>query len=410
MMELESVIAEFRKDFPLLAEGDIAYLDNAATTQKPRQVLDAVREYYEKSNSNPFRGVYRLSEASTEEYEASRKAVAEFINAGSPDEVIFTRNATESLNLVAYSYGAANINAGDEIVVSVMEHHSNFLPWKKLADEKGAVLKPLRPTPEGEITEDALRKVLSDRTRLVAVTQASNVLGRVNDLKAIASVVHEYGAVLVADGAQSVPHMPVDVQDLDVDFLAFSGHKMLAPMGIGVLYGKMALLEEMPPFLSGGEMIETVHWDRVTYAPVPHKFEAGTVNAGDAVGLRAAIEYINRVGFDTIHAQEQALTALAMEGLSSMKGVHVVGSQMAQEHCGIVTFTIDGVHPHDIASILDSKGVCVRAGHHCAQPLMDYLGLNSTTRASFAFYNTAEDVQRFVDGIGEVRRLMGYGE
>ncbi|MGN0319896.1 MAG: aminotransferase class V-fold PLP-dependent enzyme [Lachnospira sp.] len=409
MSDLNKTIESIRKDFPLISEGNIAYLDNAATTQKPVAVLNAVNRYYQEMNANPFRGVYELSEIATESYENARQAVADFIGAKDKSQIVFTRNATESLNLIAYSYGLNFLKSGDEIVVSVMEHHSNFLPWKQVAEKTGAVLKQLTPNEYGEITDESL-SVITDKTRLVAVTQTSNVFGRVNDIGKIAKAAHDAGAVIVADGAQSVPHMPVNVTELDVDFLVFSGHKMLAPMGIGVLYGKKELLDKMPPFLSGGEMIEIVHWDRVKYAEVPHKFEAGTVNAGGAVGLHAAIDYMNSVGFDTIMAQEHKLTKIAVDAIKDMKGVNLLGSPDASEHAGIVTFTIDGVHPHDVASILDSQHIAVRAGHHCAQPLMDFLKVNSTTRASFAFYNTEEEVKRFVDELSKIRRLMGYGD
>ncbi|MCD8144240.1 MAG: cysteine desulfurase [Oscillospiraceae bacterium] len=410
MHDLQSRVAALRADFPLLDSQDIVYLDNSATSQRPTQVLEAEKRFYEEKNANPFRGVYELSEACTEAYEAARTAVADFIHAKQSEEIIFTRNATESLNLVAYSYGLNFLKPGDEIVVSVMEHHSNFLPWRYVAERTGAILVKLEPTPQGAITDEILDSVLNERTRLVALTQMSNVLGQVYDLKHIAERVHAVGAVLVADGAQSVPHLPVDVQALDVDFLAFSGHKMLAPTGIGVLYGKLSLLKKMPPFLQGGEMIEIVHWDRVKYAQPPHKFEAGTVNTGGAVALHAAIDYIRSVGFDTIMAQEEHLTRLAMEGMRDIPGVHIMGSPEPQDHQGIVTFTIDGVHPHDVASIFDAEHICVRAGHHCAQPLMDFLGVFSTTRASFSFYNTEEDVARFLACLGKIRRQMGYGE
>ena len=410
MNELQRKAAEYRKDFPILANNDLVYLDNSATTQRPIQVLEAEKQFYETKNANPFRGVYELSEACTQAYEDARAAVANFIHAKEPEEIIFTRNASESLNLVAYSYGMEFLKPGDEIVVSVMEHHSNFLPWKMVAERTGATLVKLEPTPEGELTDEILNNVLNEHTKLVALTQVSNVLGRVNDLKHIAKLVHAVGGVLVADGAQSVPHMPVDVVDLDVDFLAFSGHKMLAPTGVGVLYGKRKLLEKMPPFLRGGEMIEIVHWDRIKYAEIPHKFEAGTVNTGGVVALHAAIDYLNRVGFDTIQAQEHHLTKLAFEGMSQIPHVHIFGGQKPEDHCGILTFTVDGVHPHDIATIFDQDHICVRAGHHCAQPLMDFLGVFSTTRASFAFYNTEEDVQRFLHTLSQIRRKMGYAD
>ncbi len=410
MEKLENKIRTLRADFPIIKNSGYAYLDNAATTQKPVQVLEAEREYYEKRNANPFRGVYDLSEAATEAYERARARTAAFIHAGKAEEIVFTRNASESLNLIAYSYGLSCLKPGDELVVSVMEHHSNFLPWKMVAERTGATLRQLKCAPDGEITQEHLAEVLNEHTRLVALTQTSNIFGRVNDLRSIARQVHAVGAVLVADGAQSVPHMPVDVQSLDVDFLVFSGHKMLAPMGIGVLYGKYELLEKMPPFLSGGEMIETVHWDSVRYASVPHKFEAGTVNAGGAVALAAAMDYIEGVGFDVIHAQEQRLTALAMEEMRDTPGISIIGSENPREHMGIITFLVEGVHPHDVASILSAEGICVRAGHHCAQPLMDHLGIFSTTRASFYFYNTEEEVRRFTDTLRTIRRQMGYGE
>ena len=406
-------INKVRSDFPILSrtvyDRPLVYLDNAATTQKPLCVLDAMRDEYLNANANVHRGVHYLSQRATDLHEAAREKVRQFINAPKVEEIIFTRGTTESINLVASSFCEGFMTEGDEVIVSVMEHHSNFLPWKQVAEKCGAVLKQLIPDENGEITDKSL-EVITDKTRLVAVTQVSNVLGRVNDIKHIAEVAHAHGAVIVADGAQSVPHMPVNVTDLDVDFLVFSGHKMLAPMGIGALYGKKEFLDKMPPFLSGGEMIEIVHWDRVKYAEVPHKFEAGTVNTGGAVGLHAAIDYINNVGFDTIMAQERKLTKIAVDAINDMKGVNLIGSSKAEDHEGIVTFTIDGVHPHDVASILDSQHIAVRAGHHCAQPLMDFLKVNSTTRASFAFYNTEEEVQHFIEELSKIRGLMGYGD
>ncbi len=410
MEELEKRVLEVRKDFPLINNSEIAYLDNAATTQNATYVMDAERKYYEKSNANPFRGVYDLSEEATEMYENARAKVAKFIGAERPEEIIFTRNASESLNLIAYSYGLSHIKEGDEIVVSVMEHHSDFLPWKMVAEKTGATIKKLSCTKEGEITDEVLDEAIGEKTKLVAVTHVSNVFGCVNDVKKIAQRAHSMGAVIVVDGAQSVPHMPVNVRELDADFLAFSGHKMLAPMGIGVLYGKMELLDEMEPFLRGGEMIETVHWDRVKYAAVPHKFEAGTVNVGGAVGLAAAIDYIEDIGFDFIHAQEQHLTELVVNEIRKMPGIKIVGADEPEKHQGIVTFLVDGVHPHDVATILNTDRICVRAGHHCAQPLMDHLGVFSTTRVSFYFYNTEDEARRFVTSLSTIRRRMGFGE
>ncbi len=406
--ELKDKIIEYRKLFPLLSD-DFAYLDNAATTQKPVSVLDAMKDYYEKDNANPFRGVYDLSERATERYENARAKTAAFINAGSPEEIVFVRNATEALNLLAYSWCEDNISEGDEIVVSVMEHHSDFLPWKYMAEKKNAKLVKLEPDEAGAVTDEELDKCLSEKTKIVALTQVSNVLGRVNDIKHIAEKVHAAGALISVDGAQSVPHMKVDVKDLDVDFLSFSGHKMYAPMGIGALYAKKEHLENMRPFMYGGEMIQTVHWDRVTYAEVPHRFEAGTVNVGGAVGLSAAIDFINEVGWDIMEAQEEKLSRKAVEGIKSVKGIRLIGSDKPEDHKGIVTFMVEDVHPHDVADILGRAGVCVRAGHHCAQPLMDHLGVKSTCRASFAFYNTEEEVDRFIEELSKVRGLMGYG-
>ena len=406
--ELRENVIKYRKLFPLLSD-EFAYLDNAATTQKPVSVIDAMKGYYEKDNANPFRGVYDLSERATERYEEARAKTAKFINAESPEEIVFVRNATEALNLLAYSWCEDNISEGDEIVVSVMEHHSDFLPWKYMAEKKKAKLVKLEPDESGAVTDEALDKCLSEKTKLVALTQVSNVLGRVNDIKHIAEKVHAAGALISVDGAQSVPHMKVDVRDMDCDFLSFSGHKMYAPMGIGALYAKKKHLENMRPFMYGGEMIATVHWDKVTYAEVPHKFEAGTVNVGGAVGLSAAIDFINEVGWDIMEAQEEKLTIKAVEGIKATKGIRLIGSDKAEDHKGIITFMVDDVHPHDVADILGRSGVCVRAGHHCAQPLMDHLGVKSTCRASFAFYNTEEEVDKFITELSKVRGLMGYG-
>ena len=406
--ELRENVIKYRKLFPLLSD-EFAYLDNAATTQKPVSVIDAMKGYYEKDNANPFRGVYDLSERATERYEEARAKTAKFINAESPEEIVFVRNATEALNLLAYSWCEDNLSEGDEIVVSVMEHHSDFLPWKYKAEKKKAKLVKLEPDESGAVTDEALDKCLSEKTKLVALTQVSNVLGRVNDIKHIAEKVHAAGALISVDGAQSVPHMKVDVRDMDCDFLSFSGHKMYAPMGIGALYAKKKHLENMRPFMYGGEMIATVHWDKVTYAEVPHKFEAGTVNVGGAVGLSAAIDFINEVGWDIMEAQEEKLTIKAVEGIKATKGIRLIGSDKAEDHKGIITFMVDDVHPHDVADILGRSGVCVRAGHHCAQPLMDHLGVKSTCRASFAFYNTEEEVDKFITELSKVRGLMGYG-
>lgn len=400
----------YRKDFPLLMENPVIYLDSAATAQKPECVLKVEQDFYRHWNANPMRGFYALSMEATEKLEESREAVRRFINAPSSGEIIFTRNTTESLNLIAYSYGLSKLKAGDEILVSIMEHHSNLLPWQMAAEKTGAVLKFLECEADGRITQEQLDRAFSDRTRLVAVAQVSNVLGRENPIRRIAAMARERGAVVVVDAAQSAPHMPVDVQELDVDFLAFSGHKLMGPMGIGVLYGRRALLEEMPPFLTGGEMIESVTRTGAVFAPVPQKFEAGTVNAAGAWGLKAAVGYLESVGFEAVRNQELSLTAVALEGLQRIPHVHVLGSERPEEHCGILTFTVDGVHPHDVSAILDAGGIAVRAGHHCAQPLLTHLKISSATRASIYFYNTQEEIAAFLENVAGIRRKMGYGE
>ena len=398
-----------RQDFVLLQNTDRVYFDNAATSQKPKCVIDAVQEFYEKYNANVLRGLYPLSVEATERYENARKTVQRFIHAACPEEIIFTRNATESMNLVAYSYGMTNLKAGDEILVSILEHHSNILPWQMVSRATGAKLVFLECEPDGTIPKEKMDESFSEHTRLVAVTQVSNVLGCVNDIPELVKRARACGAEILMDAAQSAPHMPIDVQKLDVDFVAFSGHKMLAPMGIGVLYGKQELLEKMPPFLTGGEMIETVSRYDAVYAELPHKFEAGTVNAGGAVGLAAAIDYLESYGMDTLHAVEQELTAYLFRGMNAIPHVHVLGSQREDNHTGIVSFTVDQVHPHDISEVLSSDGMDIRAGHHCAQPLHDHLGIHSTARASLMFYNTKEEIDRFLESVSNIRRRMGFG-
>lgn len=401
---------DFKKDFPLFKDRDVIYLDNAATAQKPACVIEAEKEFYEKHNANPLRGFYPLSLEATDAYEAARKTVQQFIHAASETEIIFTRNTTESLNLVAYSYGLNNLCPEDEIVVSIMEHHSNMLPWQMVARQTGAKLIYLECEKDGSLSEAKLDEAFSDKTRLVAITQVSNVLGRPTPVEEIVRRARKSNAVVVLDAAQSSPHMPIDVQKLDVDFLAFSGHKLMGPMGIGVLYGKKKLLKAMPPFLTGGEMIDSVTRDGAKYAEIPHKFEAGTVNAAGAVGLAAAIDYIDKIGFETMQESELTLTKRALEGLKAIQKVHVLGSELAEEHTGILTFTIEDVHPHDVSAVLESDGVAARAGHHCAQPLLEYLGVRSATRASLMFYNTEEEVDALVKSVAGVRRRMGYGE
>ena len=400
----------YRDDFPLLNNLDIAYLDNAATAQRPQCVLDAEAEFYKTHNANPLRGLYPLSIAATDDYENAREAVRAFLNAKSAREIIFTRNTTEGLNLVAYSYGLSHVKAGDEVLVSILEHHSNLLPWQMVCRQTGATLKFMECEPDGSLDLNKVEALITDRTKLVACTHVSNVIGRVNPNRQMADLAHRHGAVMVVDGAQSTPHIPVDVQALDADFLAFSGHKLYGPMGIGVLYGKEALLNEMPPFLTGGEMIESVTRQSAVFAELPHKFEAGTVNAAGAVGLHAAIDYVNRVGFEEMHRRELALTRRAMEGIQAIPAVHVLGSEKPEEHCGILTFTVDGIHPHDISEILASDGVAIRAGHHCAQPLLAHLGHPSTARASLAFYNTEAEIDRLLNSLSTLRERMGYGK
>lgn len=401
---------DYRQDFPLLRENPIVYLDSAATAQRPDVVIEAEMEFYRKYNANPLRGLYSLGIEATDRYEEARECVAKFIHAASAKEIIFTRNATESLNLVAYSYGLSHLQKGDEIVVSILEHHSNQLPWRKVAEKTGAVVKYLECDWQGHILDADLQAAFSEKTKLVAVTQVSNVLGIRTPIEKIVALARKSGAVVVLDAAQSTPHMEVDVQKLGVDFLAFSGHKLMAPMGIGVLYGRKELLSEMPPFLTGGEMIQTVTRDKVVYAELPHKFEAGTVNGAGAWALAAAIRYLQEVGYEQIQKQELLLTTQLMDGLKKVPHVQVQGSPDPKEHCGIVSFTIDGVHPHDVSSILDADGIAVRAGHHCAQPLMQQIGVMSTTRASMYFYNTEEDIEKLLASVQTIRRRMGYGE
>lgn len=403
-------MADYKKDFPLLMNRSIAYLDNAATEQRPYAVLGAEKNFYEKYNANPLRGLYKLGVEATEQYENARERVRRFLNAGSTKEIIFTRNTTESINLVAYSYGLNFLHTEDEILVTVMEHHSNLLPWQMVAKATGARLVYLDCEQDGTLTAQEIENKITSHTKLAAIGHVSNVLGCINPVEAIIEKVHANGGVVLVDAAQSAPHMKVDVAKLDADFVAFSGHKLMASMGIGVLYGKEALLEQMPPFLSGGEMIEYVTRTGATYAELPHKFEAGTVNGGGAVSLAAALDYMDAIGMDNIVCKEQELTKYAFEGMQQIPWVQIIGSPNWEEHHGIISFAVQDVHPHDVASILDEDGVAIRAGHHCAQPLLAHLGIRSCARASFAFYNTKEDIDRFLASLSQVRRKMGYGE
>lgn len=403
----------FRQDFPILNDinNPVVYLDNGATTQKPQAVINAVRDYYIAENANPLRGLYSLSVKATEAYEKARQSVAKFINAKESCEIIFTRNATESLNLIAYSYGMNKIQENDEIVISILEHHSNILPWQMVAKAKKATLKYMYTDVEGNISDEEILSKITEKTKIVSITQVSNVLGVKTPLEKIIKRAHAVGAIVVVDGAQGAPHLATDVQKLDCDFYAFSGHKMLAPMGIGVLYGKKSLLEEMPPFLRGGEMIDMVTEQDATFAPLPEKFEAGTPNVSGAIGLKAAIDYLNNVGFDKIEAQEKELMDLAYTELAKIPYVTIYGPKNPALRYGVLSFNIEGVHPHDVSSLVDYHGnIALRAGHHCAQPLLKFLKTPSTNRISFYFYNTKEDVYKFIEQIKQVRKWMGYND
>jgi cysteine desulfurase/selenocysteine lyase len=401
---------DVRSDFPLLGRSldgkPLVYLDSAATSQKPRVVLEALRRYYEEYNANVHRGLYRIAEQATLAYEEARAKVARFLGAR-PEEVVFTRGTTESVNLVAYAYGDAFVQEGDEILLTEMEHHSNLVPWQRLAERRGARLRFLRVRSDGTLDLDPLDRLLSERTRLVAITHQSNVVGTINPVRYVADRAHAVGAVVLVDGAQSVPHMPVRVADLGCDFLAFSGHKMCGPTGIGVLWGRAEVLDRMPPFHGGGEMIERVELERSTYKAPPHRFEAGTPNIADAIALGVAVDYLEGVGMEAVREHEKSLVRYLLAQLREVDGVRVYGPQDPEVRGGAVAFTVEGVHPHDVAQVLDGEGVCVRAGHHCAQPLHRALGVAATTRASVYLYNTPEDVDALVRGLERVRRFFG---
>jgi cysteine desulfurase/selenocysteine lyase len=398
-----------RGDFPLLvANPDLHYLDSAATSQKPRVVLDALREFYETSYANPHRGAYALSVAATECYSGARETIARFLGVADADCLIFTRGTTESLNLVASAWGRENVSRGDEIVVTALEHHANFVPWQQLAIERGAAFRICELTPEGRIDLDALRSMISRRTRIVAFSHVSNALGTVNPVREIVSIVRERSeALTVCDGAQGAPHLRVRFDELGVDFYAFSGHKMCGPMGIGGLAGKRDILEAMRPYQTGGDMIEFVYDESTTWNTLPHKFEAGTPNAADAVGLAAAAQYLDSIGMDEVLRHERALLATAQRRFSQIEGVRIYGPPAA-ERSGVLSFTLDDVHPHDLATILDGDGVCIRAGHHCAQPLMRRLDLAATARASFFIYNDESDIDALVAGVVKAKGVFGH--
>ena len=388
-----------KKDFPLLENENITYLDSGATTQKPIQVIKAVEEFYQKYNANPHRGAYSLSVEATEQYENTRTKIAKFINAKHREEIIFSKNATESLNLIAYSYGLDNLKKDDEVIISIMEHHSNLVPWQKMTKQTGSKLNYMYINENYEITDEEIESKITDKTKIVGITHVSNVLGTINNVKKIIKYAHKKGAVVIVDASQSIPHMKIDVQDLDADFLVFSGHKMLAPLGIGVLYGKREILNKMTPFLMGGDMIEYVYEQETTFAPLPNKFAAGTQNVEGVIGLGAAIDYIENLGYDKIQEIEHEVISYARQELSKLDYLTLYTTPNEENHSSVISFNINGVHPHDVASILDSEGVCVRSGNHCAQPLMRFLGIDSTCRASFYIYNTKDDVDKLVKAL-----------
>lgn len=401
-------VAALRKDFPILGRPvrgrPLVYLDNAATTQKPQCVLDAILDYYRNDNANIHRGVHELSERATEAYESARERLRRFLNAAQAREIIFVRGATEGINLVAQSWGRMAVGAGDEIILSHLEHHSNIVPWQMLRDEKGAVLRVIPVLENGELDLEAYERMLGPRTKIVAVTHVSNALGTITPVRRIIEMARRWGAAVLVDGAQAAAHLKVDVRALDCDFYVLSGHKVYGPTGIGVLYGKAERLEAMPPYQGGGDMIESVSFERTTYNTLPYKFEAGTPHIAGAVGLGAAIEYLEGVGLEAVAAHEHDLLAYATEALTRVPGLKILGT--AREKAAVVSFTLDGVHPHDVGTILDQHGIAVRTGHHCAQPVMDRFGVPATTRASFAMYNTREEVDALVAGLEKVREVF----
>ena len=394
------------KDFPLIENKKITYLDSGATTQKPIQVINAIEEFYKNYNANPHRGAYSLSMEATEIYENTRTKIAKFINAKHREEIIFSKNATESLNLIAYSYGLEKLHKDDEIVISIMEHHSNLVPWQKVANKTGAKLNYMYINDDFELSDEEIESKITDKTKIVGITHVSNVLGTINNIEKIIKYAHKKGAIVVVDASQSIPHMKIDVQNLDADFLVFSAHKMLAPLGLGILYGKKEILNDMTPFLMGGDMIEYVHEQTTTYAPLPNKFEAGTQNVEAVIGLGAAIDYIENIGYDKINQIEKEVVDYAREELSKLDFITLYLTPNNKNHSSVISFNIKGIHPHDVASILDSCGVCVRSGNHCAQPLMRFLGIDSTCRASFYLYNTKEDVDKLVDSLKKAYNMF----
>jgi cysteine desulfurase / selenocysteine lyase len=402
-------VDEVRADFPILRERvnghPLVYLDNAATSQKPEAVTQAIVDYYHRDNANIHRGVHLLSQRATRAFEAARNALHAFLNSSHASEIVFVRGATEAINLVAQTYGRAQIGAGDEVLITAMEHHSNIVPWQILCEEKGATLTVAPIDERGELLLDEFRRLLTPRTKIVSIAHVSNALGTVNPVKEIVRMAHDIGAVVLVDGAQAVPHMQVDVQDLACDFYAFSGHKMYGPTGIGALYGKAALLDQMPPYQGGGDMISSVTFEKTIYNEVPHKFEAGTPDIAGAIGLGAAIAYIRSLGMDAIEVHERELLRYGTERLSAIPGLRIVGT--SREKAGVISFVMEGIHPHDVGTILDQEGIAVRTGHHCAQPVMERYGIPATVRASFALYNTAEEIDALARGIHKVKEVLG---
>jgi cysteine desulfurase / selenocysteine lyase len=398
-----------REDFPILEQmvygKPLVYLDNAATSQKPRVVIDELTQYYSTDNSNIHRGVHLLSERATASYEAARVKAQRFINAAESKEVIFTRGTTEAINLVANSYGRANVKAGDEVLITAMEHHSNIVPWQILCDEKGARLRVAPINDEGELILEELAALINRKTKIISLVHVSNALGTINPIRAVVEIAHRHEVPVMIDGAQAAPHIRLDVQELDCDFYAFSGHKVYGPTGIGVLYGKAELLDAMPPYQGGGDMIASVAFDKTTYNTLPYKFEAGTPNIAGTIGLGAAIDYVNKLGIERIARYEHELLEYGTEALSQISGLRLIGT--AKEKAGVLSFILDGVHPHDVGTILDREGIAIRTGHHCAMPLMNRFGIPATARASLAFYNTRKEIDALVEGIHKVKEVFG---
>lgn len=403
-------VSRIREDFPVLKRRingkPLIYFDNAATSQKPTQVIEALDKYYREYNANIHRGIHKLAEEATLAHEEAREKVAKFINASRPEEIVFVRNATEAINLVAYAWGRANVKQGDKMVLTIMEHHSNIVPWQQLAGEKGAKLEFIKIDEEGQLRQDEIHELIDERAKIVCVTQASNVLGTINPVKEIARAAHRFGALVLVDAAQSAPHIRVDARDMDCDFMAVSGHKMLGPTGIGVLYGKSKLLESMPPFLCGGEMIKEVHTTGATWKDLPYKFEAGTPNIAGAIGLGAAVDYLRKVGMENVHDHEKQMTGYALRRMAEMKELVIYGPKDVTKRVGVISFNLGDIHAHDLASIMDEEGIAIRSGHHCAQPLMEFLNVPATSRASFYIYNTNEEIDVFINALDKARKLF----